>query len=612
MKRIFCTLLAFLLVLSLAACGGQPAETAQAETTGETIAETTVPETTKPDTLIPMDPVILLDTDQCYVEVNGYDLEREPGYLYLQATVTNKTQSLLCFIGRIETNGLALDYSVYTEAAAGETVTDSFAIFVEDAERLGVDPVTDVAVTPIVYFDNVYEDQTVYETVHVCPYGQEDAYTLEWQPEENDIVLFDTKDAAAYILGFEPSAVKAQFLGINLMLVNKTETDIIFFSPTFMTYRDDGTSYAFSCRVPASGVAAATVGWTEEEYHKRDVTDASQLQTIDFELSVNNLDTMEILGNGTASLFCLEDGTLTPANCDNGHYINPSTYYTSDGVTMRGLCTICKEFYEEPFDADVYIKGVLTDRWVCAGRMDGHVEDMAVYTAAKPGCVLPWLEFIGEDEMCLTLIPGQEGIQGKLELAYVSEGGGSFKLDGQEVTSTIPTYVFNHVVDGKTVGAIRYFAQATIGGGETLQVCIDDGNGYEHTLVFTNNMNVASVLKQAKGTWAYDTAVGGSGLPEGVEDYKITIDENGAATLHFGTDSKAGLAYVDIEMGNFPGQTSSLPENVRTKYTLTVLDDDWNSIATVYIYSYEDFTTYTMEYVDMDTGATIPFVKQSD
>lgn len=78
--------------------------------------------------------------------------------------------------------------------------------------------------------DDPFFSHIAQETVHIYPYGEEEAYAYVREPQSTDIVLYDGEEATILVTGFMQDGMRGY--KANLYLENKTDKDLYFEVPS--------------------------------------------------------------------------------------------------------------------------------------------------------------------------------------------------------------------------------------------------------------------------------------------------------------------------------------------------------------------------------------------
>ena len=230
MRRLLALLIALALSLSLAGCGGseESASTGMAET--EAAAETAEGKTgagaaQQPDEAqTGFEEIIVFDDEKCLVKITGVDPENDWGYtvnVYLENRLTD--ENLYFEAGLASVNGIEAGLLFAFGLPAGKNTNKEIQLLDRKLYMPDVGDFTDIELTFVVGL-SALSDVAAQESVHIYPYGEENAvkYVRAAQPE--DIVLVDNDDASIIVTGFEMDSVWGYT--VDLYLVNKTDREL--------------------------------------------------------------------------------------------------------------------------------------------------------------------------------------------------------------------------------------------------------------------------------------------------------------------------------------------------------------------------------------------------
>ena len=231
MRRLLALLIALALSLSLAGCGGseESASTGMAET--EAAAETAEGKTgagaaQQPDEAqTGFEEIIVFDDEKCLVKITGVDPENDWGYtvnVYLENRLTD--ENLYFEAGLASVNGIEAGLLFAFGLPAGKNTNEEIRLLDRKLYMPEVGDFTDIELTFAVAPNALSGYVAAQESVHIYPYGEENAvkYVRAAQPE--DIVLVDNDDASIIVTGFEMDSVWGYT--VDLYLVNKTDREL--------------------------------------------------------------------------------------------------------------------------------------------------------------------------------------------------------------------------------------------------------------------------------------------------------------------------------------------------------------------------------------------------
>lgn len=185
-------------------------------------------EETEDNSDITFEKQVLVDNDECSIAVKSIDPDGTWGYT-LNMEVENKSSDKTYRFTKTDTyvNGVYLS-AIWTERVDAGKKSVSELYFDNDAlEILGIETVTDIQMTVYAYDTDGYSSDRVAEaTVHIYPYGEENATVYVRETLETDQVLMDNEYVSVIVTGFE-----TEYDGdytVNLYLVNKTDEELVY------------------------------------------------------------------------------------------------------------------------------------------------------------------------------------------------------------------------------------------------------------------------------------------------------------------------------------------------------------------------------------------------
>ena len=284
-KKILSLILACLLLLSLAACGGEGSgmqTTTVPSATDEIINEATTEATdaaTEAPTEAPFEEIVIVDNDDYTFSITDIAKESLWGYT-IRVFVENKTNAEAIFSwDAVSVNGFMCDPFWAVSLPAGLKTNEDISFFQEDFDLNGITEVTDITFTLGVSDAESWE--TLFSTDYTLyPLGEEAVTAYVREPIEGETVLFDNDSCTMIITGFDADG----FYGYtaNVYLENKTDADLMFSA--------DGVSVnGFLCDPYWAAIVAAgkrcntTISWFSEDFETNGIT---EVETITFPITV--------------------------------------------------------------------------------------------------------------------------------------------------------------------------------------------------------------------------------------------------------------------------------------------------------------------------------------
>ena len=190
---------------------------------------TNQPNNTAPDK-ITFTETVVVDNDDCTIKITGIENDEFWGYT-LKAFMYNKSSDITYMIAvdSAAINGVQVDPFFATEVAPGKKTNEKIGFYSIDEifKTEGITPYTDIELTFRVYDTNNWlSDDILYKTIHIYPYGEENAAKFVRPTKQTDTVIIDNKYATVIVTGYEYDEIWGYT--VNLFLINKTDKTLMF------------------------------------------------------------------------------------------------------------------------------------------------------------------------------------------------------------------------------------------------------------------------------------------------------------------------------------------------------------------------------------------------
>lgn len=192
MKKLVTLLLSLALVLSLAACGGEATPDASDDAPASSQNEECT-ENDNTENQIVFEEVVAIDNAECAVKITEIDPDNMWGYT-LKAQLENKSteKTYMFSVESASINGVQCDPMFASEVAAGKKANEEINFSTDTLEENGIVEYTDIELTFKVYDSNDWSaDPVGKETIHVYPYGEENAVAFVREAQATDNVIID-------------------------------------------------------------------------------------------------------------------------------------------------------------------------------------------------------------------------------------------------------------------------------------------------------------------------------------------------------------------------------------------------------------------------------------
>ena len=282
-KKVLAAALAGVFAFSLAACGSSDSSSSSSS------AEEAEDESGS-DQEITFESLTVVDNDECSIVITGIEEDRSYGYT-LDAEFENKSSDKTYMFAVItaSVNGVQYDPFFAETVTAGNKAADTLEFNDEDLLEYGVEDITDIEITFHVYDDDDWTaDDVAYETVHVYPYGEENATVYERESQDTDQVLVDNDYVTMTVIGYDIDSIWGY--EAEVFLVNKTDSDIMFSveDASVNGYMVDpfwaDTVYAGNCEF-------SSIYWSESDLEEIGISDMeSEIESIELQMNIYNDD----------------------------------------------------------------------------------------------------------------------------------------------------------------------------------------------------------------------------------------------------------------------------------------------------------------------------------
>lgn len=231
----------------------------------------------KSDSDISFEEFVAVDNDVCTITITDIDPDDIWGYT-INALMENKSADKT-FMFSVETasiNGVQVDPFFADEIAPGKKANESISF--SDMEEYGIGDYTDIELNFRVYDTNDWmADDAARETVHVYPYGEENAVQYVRETRDTDRVLIDNDITSVIVTDIDEDDLWGYTL--NLFINNKTATDI-------MVGVEEASINGFMIDpFYATGVSAgkckfSSISWSDTALEENGVSEVQEIELI--------------------------------------------------------------------------------------------------------------------------------------------------------------------------------------------------------------------------------------------------------------------------------------------------------------------------------------------
>ena len=226
---------------------------------------------------------MLVDNELFSITAKSIDEDSEYGYtVYLLIENKSPDKTYTFNIQKGEVNGV--EVNLYTVIFVNPGKKANTSVIIDDLKEYGIEEYTDIELTVDVTEGKYTYDEpyTMSESIHIYPYGKENAGKFVYEAKAGDQVLVDNE----YVTVIYTGDNKENELGysINLYIVNKTDKDITV-SGDDMSINGYMVGADFFKDVSAGKVSLSNIQWYEETFKENDI-DESKINDIEFSLDI--------------------------------------------------------------------------------------------------------------------------------------------------------------------------------------------------------------------------------------------------------------------------------------------------------------------------------------
>lgn len=250
----------------------------------------------------PFAEVVVADTDECTIKITKAENNLIFGFgLSVQLENKSSEKNYMFSLSRAAINGVQCTPLWASEVVAGKKSNDTIYFLDSDLEDNGIVTYTDIELTFRVYDSGDWlAEDIINETVHVYPYGEENAtqYVRESVPTDN--IIIDNESVRVTVIGYEEDTIWGY--QVKLFIVNKTGKEIMV-SISDASVNGYMADPFFATSVSPNKCAFSSVTWFSSTLEENGISEVTELEF-----------TMRVYDNGDwfADDFANETIRLTP------------------------------------------------------------------------------------------------------------------------------------------------------------------------------------------------------------------------------------------------------------------------------------------------------------
>ncbi|MDY3051772.1 MAG: hypothetical protein SOR89_01120 [Ndongobacter sp.] len=305
MKKLVGLLLAFAMVLSLAACGGGNGNSQQSSAGGadkdssESAAQSSQESSSSAaagSDSFSLSETAIIDDDTCSFKVIGAEIDKFDGFV-LNAVLENKLKDKTLSFALDDTtiNGVRAFSFISKDVTPGNKANVKISFTTKKLEENGIKDFTDIELTGIVTETGNYDTLTR-GTAHVYPYGEDKAVAYVRESKPTDVVLMDNDKVTVTKIGSGENDFN-EFC-ISLYIVNKTDKKLS------VSAADTAVNGAMLDpmlyeNIPAGKSAFAAMSWSKSDLESNGIT---KIEKIEAPLVIKDYASYETLVTETVAI----------------------------------------------------------------------------------------------------------------------------------------------------------------------------------------------------------------------------------------------------------------------------------------------------------------------
>ena len=233
---------------------------------------------------------MLVDNELFSITAKSIDEDSEYGYtVYLLIENKSPDKTYTFNIQKGEVNGV--EVNLYTVIFVNPGKKANTSVIIDDLKEYGIEEYTDIELTVDVTEGKYTYDEpyVMSESVHIYPYGKENATEFVYEAKAGDQVLVDNE----YVTVIYTGDNKENELGysINLYIVNKTDKDITVSGDDMSINGYMAEAYCDQ-HISAGKISLSGIQWYGETFKENDM-DESKINDIEFSLDIYPTDNAE-------------------------------------------------------------------------------------------------------------------------------------------------------------------------------------------------------------------------------------------------------------------------------------------------------------------------------
>lgn len=276
MKKLYVCLLVAAMSFMITACGSEVTEPESENSAQLQVAETEETESENQKEII-FEEMTAVDNEACAIVLTGLEPDNLWGFT-IKAVLENKSadKNYMFSLENASVDGVQCPDLFASEVAAGKKANEEISLSDGELKENGVTDFSDIELTFRVYdSDDWSADAVARETVHIYPYGEENAVVFEREAQPEDVVLIDNENVSVILTGYEEDEIWGYTA--NLFLVNKTDKNVMF-SADDASINGYMVTTLFASTVSAGKCEFTSISWSDSELEENGITEIEEIE----------------------------------------------------------------------------------------------------------------------------------------------------------------------------------------------------------------------------------------------------------------------------------------------------------------------------------------------
>lgn len=270
------------LTLLLAGCSSQPSQNQvvlppNKQTAPSTAAATTTTMVTSAPKTDAFEKVMVVDNEDCAIYITAIREDPVWGWV-LDAQLENKTgdDTLMFSIDSASINGVEIDPLFASQVAPGKKAKEEISLSDAALADRDIGLYSDIELHFRVYdAEDWQEEDVATPSIHIYPYGAQEAVNYIRQPHSGDQVLVDNEEVTVIVTGFTQDAIWGYTA--ELFLVNKTDRRIMFTAEN-ASVNGFMADPLYADSVGPGNCAFSRISWSDSALAALEITQVEQLE----------------------------------------------------------------------------------------------------------------------------------------------------------------------------------------------------------------------------------------------------------------------------------------------------------------------------------------------